>query len=80
MEGFSISRLRSRKPFEALILFSILIKSFLPNIVACQPVRPDWAIYRTLGNISEPVATISLPKPLTFLGNFCKGVKIFNFF
>ena len=26
-----------------------------------------------------PVATISLPKFPTFLGNFCKGVKIFNF-
>ena len=24
-------------------------------------------------------APINLPKPPTFLGNFCKGVKIFNF-
>ena len=42
-------------------------------------VQPDWAIYWNLGNFSKPVATISLPKSLTFLGNFCKGVKVFNF-
>ena len=41
-------------------------------------VWPDWAIYRNLGNFSKPLATINLPKS-TFLGNFCKGVKIFNF-
>ena len=33
------------------------------------PVWPDWAIYWTLGNFSP-----------TFLGNFCEGVKIFNFY
>ena len=42
-------------------------------------VRPDWAIYWTLGNFSKPVATNSLPKSPTFLGNFCKGVKIIHF-
>ena len=40
---------------------------------------PDWAIYWTLGNFSKPLATINLPKSPTFIGNFCKGVKIFNF-
>ena len=35
-------------------------------------------IYWTLGNFTKPVATISLPKSPTFLGNFCKGEKIFN--
>ena len=40
---------------------------------------PDLAIYWTLGNFSKPVATISLPKSHTFLGNFYKGAKIFNF-
>ena len=40
---------------------------------------PDWAIFYTLGNFSKPLATISLPKYLTFLGNFCKGVKIYHF-
>ena len=39
----------------------------------------DWVIYWTLGNFSKPVATIILPKSTTFLGNFCKGVKSFNF-
>ena len=45
-----------------------------------QPtVWPDWVIYWTLGNFSKAVAIISLHKSLTFLGNFWKGVKIFNF-
>ena len=44
-----------------------------------QPVWPDWVIYWTLGNFLKPLATINLPKSPTFLGNFCKGVKIYNF-
>ena len=43
------------------------------------PVWPDWAIYWTLGNFLKPLATINLPKSHTFLGNFCKGVKIIQF-
>ena len=31
------------------------------------------------GNFSKPVATITLPKVPTFLGNFCGVVKIFHF-
>ena len=42
-------------------------------------VWPDWAIYWTLGNFSKSLATINKPKSPTFLGNFCKGVKIINF-
>ena len=42
-------------------------------------VWPDWAIYWTLGNFLRPLATINLPKSPTFLGNFCKGDKIYNF-
>ena len=42
-------------------------------------VWPDWAIYWTLGKSLKPLATINLPKSPTFLGDFCKGVKIFNF-
>ena len=42
-------------------------------------VWPDWAVYCTLGNFSKLVASIILPKSPTFLGNFCKGVKIFHF-
>ena len=34
----------------------------------------------TLGNHSKLVATLSLPKLATLLGNFCKGVKIIHFF
>ena len=40
---------------------------------------PDWAIYWTLGNFVRPLATINLPKSLTFLWNFCKAVKIYHF-
>ena len=42
-------------------------------------VWPNWVIYWTLGLYSKPFATINLPKSPTFLGNFCKGVQIFNF-
>ena len=44
-----------------------------------QAVWPDWAIYWTLGNFSKPLATIIMPNSSTFLGYFCKGVKIVNF-
>ena len=42
-------------------------------------VWPDWAIFWTLGNFLKPLATINLPQSSPFLGNFCKGVKIFHF-
>ena len=37
------------------------------------------AIYWTLGNFLKPLDSINLPKSPTVLGNFCVGVKIFNF-
>ena len=40
---------------------------------------PDWVIYWTLGNFLKSLATINFPKSPTFLGNFYKGVKIYNF-
>ena len=45
----------------------------------CGTVWPDWVIYWTLVNFLKPLATINLPKSLTFFGNFCKGVKIYHF-
>ena len=33
----------------------------------------------TFGIFLKPLATITLPKSPTFLGNFCKGVKIYHF-
>ena len=42
-------------------------------------VWPDWAIYWTLGYFLEPLATINLLKSPTFLGNFYKVVKIYDF-
>ena len=41
-------------------------------------VWPDWAIYWNLGNFLKLLATINLSKSPTFLGNFCKGVKIYQ--
>ena len=43
------------------------------------PVWPDLAIYWTLGNFFKPLAQNNLPKSPTFLGNLCKGVKIYHF-
>ena len=40
---------------------------------------PDWAIFCSLCNFSKPLATINLPKSLTFLSNFSKGIKIYHF-
>ena len=37
------------------------------------------AIYWTLGNFLKPLASINLHKSPTFLGIFCKGVKIYHF-
>ena len=42
-------------------------------------VNRDWAIYGTLGKFLKPLATTNLPKSLTFLGYFCKGVKSYHF-
>ena len=36
-------------------------------------------LFCTLGNFLKPLATINLPRSPTFLGNFCKGVKIYPF-
>ena len=41
------------------------------------PVWPDWAIYWTLGNFSQPLAAINLPKSPTFLGIFCQNLLFF---
>ena len=50
---------------------------FLPSVYL--PVWPDWAIFCSLGNFLKPLAPINLLKSPTFLGNYCKGVKIYHF-
>ena len=57
----------------------IVVLRYRPFVHSSEAVWPDWAIYWTLGNFSKSAATISLPKSPTFLGNYCKGVKILNF-
>ena len=59
-----------------LLLSSIISLCFNEG---SRAVWPDWAIYWTLGNFLKPLATINLPKSLSFLANFCKGVKIYHF-
>ena len=51
----------------------------ITEICAQRSVWPDLAIFRTLGNFLKPLATINLAKSPTFLGNFCKGFKIYPF-
>ena len=41
----------------------------------CWTVWLDWVIYWTLGKFLKPLATINLPKSLTFLGKFVKVAK-----
>ena len=48
------------------------------NLRSLESVWPDWEIFYTLGNFVMPLATINLPKYPTFLGNFCKVVKIYH--
>ena len=70
-------------PFESqpitLVVARCLYDAIAALLCTFQPVWPDWAIFSTLGNFLKPLATISLPKSLTFLGNFWKGVKIYHF-
>ena len=44
-----------------------------------RAVWPDLPIYWTLGNFSKTLATISLPKTPTFLGNFLEVSKYLIF-
>ena len=83
-DTFSLSLYRSKFEVTSSLLHQIVyhfdFKTFCRySLLLLLPVWPDWAIYWTLGNFSKPLATINLPKSLTFLGNFYKGVNIFNF-
>ena len=49
------------------------------QLESVNSVWPDLAIYWTLGKFLKSLATIYLPEPPTFLGNFCNGVKMYNF-
>ena len=56
-----------------------LPQSFLRSFVrVLGTVWPGWAIYWTLGNFLKPLATNNLPNSSTFLGIFCKCVKIYH--
>ena len=59
--------------------FSKIDISFWPIFCKTSYLGTVWPDLATLGNFSKPLAAINLPKSPTFIGNFCKGVKIFNF-
>ena len=44
----------------------------MPSVTRLGIFLHFWQLFKAL-------ATINLPKSPTFLGNFCKGVKIFHF-
>ena len=58
----------------------VLYLQSLPNLARVVASVTRLRIYWTLGNFLKALATINLPKSPTFLGNFCKGVKIYHFY
>ena len=62
-----------------LTVMSNFTKVRVHCIVDTNAVWPDVAIYWTLGYFLKPLAKINLPKSLTFIGNFCKGVEMYHF-
>ena len=66
----------NRKPLTATIKLQWLEFVQLPMVVHSVTRLGD---FYTLGNFLKPLATINYPKSLTFLGNFCKYVKIYHF-
>ena len=61
------------------LCLSISMSLFNTQYFSFQSVWTDWTIYWTLGNFSKSFSTINLSTSPTLLGNFCKGVKIFDF-
>ena len=61
------------------IIFDTPTSPFWMGRYCLKTVWPDWTIYRTLDDFLKIWATIYLPKSPTFLGNFCKRVKIYHF-
>ena len=62
-----------------MTLLKLIVISYLLILKWSTISVTRLAIYLTLGKFLKPLATINLAKSLTFLGNFCKGVKIINF-
>ena len=62
--------------FASNVLNNLFVRNTTSHPLA---VWPDWAIYWTLGEFLNTLATINLSKSPTFLGNFCKHVEIFHF-
>ena len=69
------------KPKAALLLFRFysLFLDFRKSIPLVLHSVTRLGDFLDLGNFLKPLETINLSKSLTFLGNFCKGVKIIHF-
>ena len=68
----------SPRPTRRLLLWYACQVSVLSNIRLLVSVT-RLGDFLEFGQLFKALATINLPKLPTFLGNFCKGVKIFNF-
>ena len=75
------TQIMGKKIISSLPIFQWLVEATLTYTYVSNrwTVWPDCVIFYSLGKFFKALATISLPKSLTFLGNFCKGVKILNF-
>ena len=57
-------------------LFGNLLRFAYAHLEQCDQIGRFIGL---LGNFLKHLATINLPKSLTFLGNFCEGFKIYHF-
>ena len=57
------------------------VKKFFFNFLAQRVTNRVTRLgdFLPFGQLLKPLATINLAKSPTFLGNFCKGVKIYHF-
>ena len=63
-------------------IVSIFLRGVLLLIAACYVHFITGSVTRLgdlLDKLLKPLATINLPKSSSFLGSFCKGVKINHF-
>ena len=80
--GHSLSRLCNEYERHEMRRICRILKRFKGIVISdplLYPVRPDWAIYCTLGNFSKPVQQLFFPNCSLF-DNSCKGVEIFHFY
>ena len=70
--------------FTSLLVSSLRRAEYVNTKYEGQQKEPENSVTRLgdlldFGQLLKPLAAINWPKSFTFLGNFCKDVKIFNF-